>query len=112
MSHTCFYYELYPRVLVLASWNQGVGIVFANIGPWRSSIFLFHLFIFILFLFFNTKKTFCIGVQPINNVVIVSGQQQRDLAIHTPESTLPQTPLPSSPAHNTEQRAMTVNITW
>ena len=37
----------------------------------------------------------CIGVYPINNAVIVSGEQQRDSATHTHESILPHTPLPS-----------------
>ena len=43
--------------------------------------------------FFNFS--FCIGVQPINNVVIVSGEQQRDSAEHNHVSILPQPPLPS-----------------
>ena len=34
---------------------------------------------------------FCIGLKPINNVVIVSGEQQRDSAIHIYVSILPQT---------------------
>ena len=34
---------------------------------------------------------------------LVSGRQQRDLAIHTYLSILPQTPLPSRLPHNTEQ---------
>ena len=38
---------------------------------------------------------FSVGVQPMNNVVIASGEQQRDSAIHTHASILPQTPLPS-----------------
>ena len=40
---------------------------------------------------------FCIGVQPIKNVVIVSGEQQRDSTI------IYQTPLPSRLPHNIEQ---------
>ena len=36
---------------------------------------------------------FCIGVQLINNAVIVSGEQQRDSAIHIHVSILPQTPI-------------------
>ena len=36
---------------------------------------------------------FCIGVQPINDVVIVSGGQQKNSAIHIHESILPQTLL-------------------
>ena len=37
------------------------------------------------FIIFSTPKTFCIGVQLVNNVVIVSGEQQRDSAIHIRE---------------------------
>ena len=46
---------------------------------------------------------FYIGVQPINNVVIVSGEQRRDSAIHIYVSILPQTPVPSRLPHNIEQ---------
>ena len=35
---------------------------------------------------------FCIGVQPINSVVQVSGGQQRDAAVHIHGSNLPQSP--------------------
>ena len=42
--------------------------------------------------FFNFL--FYIGVQPINNAVIISGGQQSDSAIHTHVSVLPQTPPP------------------
>ena len=59
-------------------------------------------FLKILFLFYFTPKTFCIGVKPINNVVIVSGGQQRDSATHTHVSILPQTPLPSRLSRNIE----------
>ena len=31
-----------------------------------------------IFIYFLTTKIFCIGVQPINNAVIVSGEQSRD----------------------------------
>ena len=47
-----------------------------------------------------------VAVQPINNVVIVSGEQQRDSAMCTHISTLPQTPLPSRLPHNIEQSSM------
>ena len=36
------------------------------------------------FIIFLTPKTFCIGVQLINNAVIVSGEQQRGSATHIP----------------------------
>ena len=57
---------------------------------------------------------FCIGVKPINNVVIVSGEQQRDSAIHIHVSILSQTPLPSRLPHNIEQSSLcsTVGPCW
>ena len=42
----------------------------------------------------------------INSVVIVSGGQQRDSAIHIYGSILPQTPLPSRLPYNTEQSSL------
>ena len=57
-------------------------------------------------LFLLTPKAFCIGVQPINNGVIISGEQQRDSSIHIHVSILPQTHLPSRLAHNIEQSFM------
>ena len=41
--------------------------------------------------------------QPINNVVIVLGEQQRDSPIHVHVSIITQTPLCSRLPHNTEQ---------
>ena len=49
---------------------------------------------------------FCIGVQPINSVVIVSGGHQRDSAIQYPCVHSPPNPLPSRLPHNTEQRSL------
>ena len=40
------------------------------------------------------------------NVVIVSGEQGRDSAIHIHVSILPQTPLPCRLPHNTEQSSV------
>ena len=54
-----------------------------------------------IFIFFNFL--FCIGVWPINNVVIVSDELQRDSAIHIHVSILPQSPLPSRLPHNFER---------
>ena len=50
----------------------------------------------------------------MNNVVIVSGEQRRDSAIHIHVSVLPQTPLPSRLPHNTEQSSLcfTVGPCW
>ena len=58
----------------------------------------------VIFNFFLFKKfSFYIGVQLINNIVIVSGGQQTDSAIYVHVSILPLTPLPSSLPHNIEQ---------
>ena len=50
----------------------------------------------------------------INDVVIVSGGQQRDLAIYIRVFILPQTPLPSRLPRNTEQSSLcgTVGLCW
>ena len=50
----------------------------------------------------------------MNNVVIVSGAQQRDSTIHIHVSILPQTPLPSRLPHNIEQSSLccTVGPCW
>ena len=65
--------------------------------------------IFLLFYFL-----LCIGAQPINNVVIVSGEQLRDSVIHIHVSILPQTPLPSRLPDNINQNSMcyTVGPRW
>ena len=57
---------------------------------------------------------FYIGVYLINNVVIVSGGQWRDSAIHTRVSIFPQTPLPSRLPRDTEQSSLccTVGPCW
>ena len=65
--------------------------------PWASELPL-------LCLFFNFL--FCIGVYLINDVVMVSGGQQRGSATHTHEPILPQTPLPSRPPHHIEQSSL------
>ena len=49
---------------------------------------------------------FYIGAYPINNVLVVSGGQQRDSAIKIHVSILPQTPLPSKLPHNIEQSSL------
>ena len=61
-----------------------------------------------------TRKTFYIGVQPISNVVVVLGEQQRDSATHINVSILPQTPLSSRLAHKIEQSFMcyTIGLCW
>ena len=56
--------------------------------------------------FFFNNFLFCIGVLLINNVMIVSGEQQRDSAIHIHVSILFQTPLLSRLPHNTEQSSL------
>ena len=57
------------------------------------------------FIFFKTFK-FYVGIQLINNVVIVLGEQQRDSAIHIHASVLSQTPLSSRLPHNVEQSSL------
>ena len=42
----------------------------------------------------------------MNNVVVVSGEQRRDSAIHIYTPVLPQTALPSSLPHDTEQSSL------
>ena len=55
---------------------------------------------------FFKNLLFCIGVSPINNVLIVSGEQLRDSAIPIHVSILPQTPLPFRLPHNIEQSSL------
>ena len=57
---------------------------------------------FIIFLRF----LFCIGVQLVDNVVLVSGEQRRDSAIHIHVSNLPQSPFPSRLPHDIEQSSI------
>ena len=68
--------ELFPDSQVLwRSRQMGSNMTFSF-----SAICLFIYFL----LFFPQALNFlfCIGVQPVNNVVVVSGEQQRDSAIH------------------------------
>ena len=60
------------------------------------------------FFFFNFLSY--IGVQSINNIVIVSGGQQRDSAIHIHVSILPQTPFPSRLPHNIGQSSLCYTV--
>ena len=53
---------------------------------------------------------FCIGGESINDVLIVSGRQQRDSTICIHVSTLSQTPLPSRLTHNIGQSSMCYTI--
>ena len=46
----------------------------------------------VIFFVQTLKFVFCIGVQPVNNAVIVSSEQRRDSASHTPVSFSPQPP--------------------
>jgi len=46
---------------------------------------------------------FYIGVQPMDSVVIVSGEQQRDSGMHIHVPILLQTPLPSRLPHDVDQ---------
>ena len=62
----------------------------------------------------STWEEACIGVQPINLVVMVSGEQQRDLAIIIHVSSLPQTSLAFRLPHYIEQSSLyyTVGPCW
>ena len=70
-----------------------------------SAYFASLLFIVIAFLTFYFVLELTIQLT-INNVVIVSGGQGRDPAMHKPVSTLPQIPLPSRLPHNIEQSSL------
>ena len=52
------------------------------------------------FYFFSLNLLFCVRIYLINHVVVISGEQWRDSAIHIHVSILPQTPLLSRLAHN------------
>jgi len=62
------------------------------------------------FIYFILNFLFCIGVQLINSVVIVSGKQWKDSVTHTHVSILPQTPLPSRLPQNIEQSSMCCTV--
>ena len=66
------------------------------------------------FNFFLLNFLFCVGIQLINNVVVVLGEQGRDSIIQIPIYILPQTSLPSSLPHNIEQSSIyyTVGLCW
>ena len=59
-------------------------IIFAFVAEVRLTLYnSFIVFVFLL------NFLFCIGVQPVNNVVMVSGEQQRDSAVDLHVSILP-----------------------
>ena len=58
-----------------------------------------HPFYKYIYIYILTLKAFCIEVQSIHSIVIVSGEQWRDSARHTRVSVLPQMLLPSRLAH-------------
>ena len=64
--------------------------------------------------FLKKVCVFHIGVQPINNVVRVSGAQQSCLAIHIHVSILPQFPLPSRQPRDVDHSSLcyTVGPCW
>ena len=67
------------------------------IGPGSISLFIMNFL-------------YCIGVQPVNNVVIASGEQQMESAKHIYVSILPQTPLASRLPHNIEQSSLCCTV--
>ena len=58
------------------------------------------------FFFFLKAFYFILGYNQVTIIVIVSGRQQRDSAIHIQVSTVPRTPFPSRLSHSTEQGSM------
>ena len=64
--------------------------------------------------FYLLKLLFYIGVQSVNNAVVISGAQQKDLVKHKHVSILTQTPLPERLPHNIEQSSLcsTVGHCW
>ena len=66
------------------------------------------------FIFIFLNFLFCVGVWPVNNVVMVSDEPQRDSAIHIHVSILPGSPLPSRLPQNIEQSFLcyTVGSWW
>ena len=65
--------------------------------------YTFFFFLILSFLFY-------IEVYPINNVMIVSGEQWRDSAMHIYVSILPQTLLPYRLLYNSEQSSLCCTI--
>ena len=84
------------------------------IGEKRYANELHFAIIFNFIFYFLTPKAFCIGVYPVNNIVIISGEQWRESAIHICVSILPQNSLPSRLAHNINQSSMccTIGFHW
>ena len=84
--------------------------------PFMFSSSLFWWFTTVHFTFFRLffNSLFYMGILLLNNVVIVSGEQWRDSAIHIHISILPQVPLPSSLPRNIEQSSLcaTVGPCW
>ena len=66
------------------------------------------------FNFFLLNFLFYVGIQLINNVVVVLGEQGRDSIIQIRIYILLQTPLPSSLPHSIEQSSIyyTVGLCW
>lgn len=56
-------------------------------------------------LLFFTTFYFCIGIQPTNSVLIVSGEHQRSSAIHIRMSIFLHVPLPSRLPYSIEQES-------
>ena len=63
-----------------------------------------------LFTYLFCKLFIFVGGIAINKVVIVSGEQRRDSAIHTHVSILSQTPLPSRLPHIIEQSSLCYTV--
>ena len=96
----------------MASFVKRLFSYFAHLGKVEMSFSCMNIFPSVcicvqmqsLFSFKNFLK-FYIGVQLINYVVIVSGGQQRDSAMHIHVSILPQTSFPSKLPHTIKQNS-------
>ena len=88
-------------------WNQRNQNAFSRGSQWV-------LVIWFLFFFYFLNLLPCVGIELINNVVVVSGEQWGDSPVHIHVSFLPQTPGTSRLPHNSEQSftCYTVGPCW
>ena len=91
-----------PDSLVFLKFLSSVGLLSLFVSCHLGACKYFFVFNFN----FLTPKTCCIGVWPINKIVIFSSEQRRDSVIHIHVSIPPQTPFPSRLPHNIEQSSL------
>ena len=96
-----------PKNTVLKKKDKSPAFLELIVAMMTKNYHLQKFMLFFMFIYFLLNFLFCIGVWPINNVMIASGGQQRDLAIHIYICIciiLLQTPLPSRLPHVTLSR--------